>query len=66
MTLRQGDVLAVVLPEDFLDDAEITRFVTDIGAERLSYEIIPGDPSEYARQIFVVVLEFLRQRGYVT
>ena len=44
----RGKVLAIILPQDFLDDEETRRFLLDANVEPLPYEFIPDhSPKEY-------------------
>jgi hypothetical protein len=64
IALDPTDVLAVVLPEPFWDDKDVSDFVTeDLKAQPLSYDCYHAQPAEDTRAIMSEVRQFLKNRS---
>jgi hypothetical protein len=64
LELTSNNVMAVIAPEVFWDDKEISDFVrVELDAEQLSYDCFNAQPSEDTRAIMQVARRYLRERG---
>ncbi len=64
MDLLRQDVMAVVLPETFMDDPEIANFVSkQLSADAVTYESYHAPPSNDTVSITEATRTYLRSKG---
>jgi hypothetical protein len=65
VSVKNGKLLAVVFPEEYLDSDPYMTLLEATGAEPLTYPTYPLKNDVYYYQIYNCVFEFYKRRGFV-
>ena len=61
-----GSVIAMLLPDAFMDDPAVCRFSESLKAELIPYDYVARlKPDQYTGQLYSLVRNFYRSRGFL-
>lgn len=63
--LLKKDLLAVIMPEPYFLEHKVTKYFEDLGAEIISYQTFPQNPTVYYAIIYQKIGDFFRAKKFM-